>query len=460
MTRSSGGPARVICQAAIIDVPVWHSNGTILFAQMDVGISAVSADGGTVTQITTLDQSRREINHMWPTWLPDGCFWYRNTIEDNGSQFILVDPVKGTRGPAFDHAKVAAALSAATGATYDATHLPFQAFEFSRDRQNVSFTVQAPGARGQAPAAARGLGRYTCDVQGKACAPTPGGGAGAPGAPGRAGRGAAGAPAPAPESVSPDGKSAVFIRNDNLFVRDVATGSETRLTTDGAEDFGYATDNAGWTRSDRPVLTWSPDSKKIATFQQDQRGVGEMYLVETKVGHPILHQWKYPLPGDDVVTTIQRVVIHLGGPRVVRLKLPPDQHRTSPADDVKGRGGEMEDLQWSPDGTMLAFISTSRDHKHEVLRVANAETGEVRDVLEEKVATVFESGNNRWKFLSASNEFIWFSERDNWGQLYLYDARTGKLKNKITDGEGNVTQIVRVDEKARRVNGSQYDLLR
>ena len=103
-----------------------------------------------------------------PTWLPDGCFWYRNTIEDNASQFILVDPVKGTRGPAFDHAKVAAALSAATGATYDATHLPFQAFEFSRDRQNVSFTVQAPGARGQAPAAARGLGRYTCDVQGKA----------------------------------------------------------------------------------------------------------------------------------------------------------------------------------------------------------------------------------------------------------------------------------------------------
>jgi hypothetical protein len=75
------------------------------------------------------------------------------------------------------------------------------------------------------------------------------------------------------------------------------------------KDFGYATDNAGWAKSDRPVVLWSPDSKRVATFQQDQRGVGEMYLVETKVGHPTLQAWKYPLPGDDVVTTIQRVVI-------------------------------------------------------------------------------------------------------------------------------------------------------
>ena len=89
-----------------------------------------------------------------------------------------------------------------------------------------------------------------------------------------------------------------FIRDWNLWVRDVATGKETQLTTDGVKDFGYATDNAGWTKSDRPILVWSPDSKQIATFQQDQREVGEMYLVSTKVGHPQLEAWKYPLPGD------------------------------------------------------------------------------------------------------------------------------------------------------------------
>ena len=68
----SGGPARVICAAAIIDVPTWHRNGTILFAQTDVGIFRVPADGGMPTQVTRLDATRREINHLWPAWLPDG----------------------------------------------------------------------------------------------------------------------------------------------------------------------------------------------------------------------------------------------------------------------------------------------------------------------------------------------------------------------------------------------------
>ena len=72
-------------------------------------------------------------------------------------------------------------------------------------------------------------------------------------------------------------------------------------------------------------------------------------------------------------------------------------------------------------------------------------------MLEETVATQFESGNGRvnWHVLPASNEVIWFSERDNWGQLYLYDLTTGKLKQQITTGDGNVTQLLRIDEKTR-----------
>ena len=241
--------------------------------------------------------------------------------------------------------------------------------------------------------------------------------------------------------------------NDNLWVRDVATGAETRLTSDGTKDFGYATDNAGWSRSDRPVLLWSPDSKKIATFQQDQRGVGEMYLVETKVGHPTLQAWKYPLPGDEVVTTIQRVVIHLDGPRVVRLGVGPDQRRGTITDDIKGRGTDWDDVEWSADSKQLAFVSTSRDHKVEQFRVADASSGAVREVFEEKTPTYFESGTGtaNWRFLPASNEVIWLSERDDWAQLYLYDLQTGRLKNAITTGDGNVTQVLRVDEKARQV---------
>jgi dipeptidyl aminopeptidase/acylaminoacyl peptidase len=138
---------------------------------------------------------------------------------------------------------------------------------------------------------------------------------------------------------------------------------------------------------------------------------------------------------------------------VVRLNLPPDQHRSTLCDNIACRGGEWADVQWDKDGAKLAFVSTSRDHKQETLRIADATTGVVRDVLEEKVSTFFESGNGRvnWRYLPDTKEFLWFSERDNWGHLYLYDAETGKLKNQITKGDWNVTQLLRVDEKNRQL---------
>jgi dipeptidyl aminopeptidase/acylaminoacyl peptidase len=365
-----------------------------------------------------------------PTWLPDGRFWYRVTTE-TGAEFVLIDPMRGTRTQAFDHTRLAATLSSTTGAKYEAFKLPFQQIDFSPDGKTISFSIERR--------------RFTCDVTGNQCIVANDDNAA------RAvnQRGGFGANAMA---ISPDGKRTAFIRDYNLWVRDAATGKETQLTTDGVKDFGYATNNAGWTKSDSPVLVWSPDSKKIATFQHDGRGVGEMYLVNTQVGHPKLEAWKYPLPGDAKIFMIERVVIDADTAKIVRLKMPADPHRSSLCDHIVC-GGTWADVEWSADSKQLAFASTSRDHKETKLRIANPETGEVRDVLEEKVATFFESGNNRvgpnWRFLAGSNELIWFSERDNWGQLYLYDANTGKLKHQITTGEGNVTQILRVDEKNR-----------
>jgi dipeptidyl aminopeptidase/acylaminoacyl peptidase len=146
---------------------------------------------------------------------------------------------------------------------------------------------------------------------------------------------------------------------------------------------------------------------------------------------------------------IERVIIDLDARKVIRLKMPPDQHRTTLCDDLKCR--DWSDVQWSPDASQVVFVSSSRDHKQATLRVANASTGEVRDVLEEKVATQYESGWRRanWYYLAGSSEVIWFSERSNWGHLYLYDFSTGKLKHAITSGDWVVTELVRVDEKER-----------
>src|SRR5438477_3340041 len=114
-----------------------------------------------------------------PNWMPDDRFWYRVTTE-KGTEYIVVDPVRGTKVSHSDQSRI-------------------------------------PGA--SSPNAI------------------------------------------ANSVVSRDGKRAVFIRNFNLWMTDVGSGKETQLTKDGVKDFGYATDNAGWTRSERPIVLWSPDSK-------------------------------------------------------------------------------------------------------------------------------------------------------------------------------------------------------
>ena len=257
-----------------------------------------------------------------------------------------------------------------------------------------------------------------------------------------------------PDSVtSPDGRYAAFIRDFNLWVKDLTTDQDRPLTVDGVKDFGYATDNAGWIKSDAPVLLWSPDSKKIATFQHDARGVSDMYLVATTTGAPRLEAWKYPLPQDKEIFRIHRVVIEVEPARVVKLLMSPDQHRSTINDHVAA-GNRFLDVEWYPDGSHLAFVSSSRDHKSAILRVAQADTGEVRTVMQETVPTQFQSGiaatgNVNWRLLPASGEVLWWSQRDNWGHLYLYDLTTGGLKRQVTTGAWNVADVLHVDEKAR-----------
>jgi dipeptidyl aminopeptidase/acylaminoacyl peptidase len=355
-----------------------------------------------------------------PTWTADGRFWYRATTPQ-GAAYFMVDPARGTREPLFDPARLTPAVGTA-GGEIPAGQIP-AVLDLTEDGRRA--TVMTRG------------GRFTCDLQAYTCT-----------------RAAA---TPEDASVSPDGRMAAFIRDNNLWVKELASGRETQLTTDGTEDFGYATNNAGWVHGDDPVLTWSPDSRQIATFQHDGRGVGNMYLVSTNVGQPRLEAWRYPLPGDSVIFRIHRVVVNLADParpRVVRFQMPPDQHRSTVSDHVQCGGGTVCDLQWFPDGSKVAFVSSSRDHKTAWMRVADARTGEVRTLFEERSQTQVGDASfteNLWRVVPSTNELIWWSQREGWTRLYLYDLNTGRLKNAITTGEGNVMDIVRVDERARTI---------
>ena len=352
-----------------------------------------------------------------PKWLDNNRMSYRVPTE-NGHQFIIADMKSGTKKPAFDHKAIADALSS-DKQKYLGENLPFTQYQFNDDYSVITFKVADKS--------------YNCELTLKQC----------------------GVEAKKPdyknEVLSPDGTQSAFIREFNLWVRDTETLVETQLTTDGIQHFGYATNNAGWVRSKTPVLLWSPDSKKIATFQHDSRKVGDMHLVSTKVGHPELDSWKYPLPGDKAIFTVQRVIIDVVAKKVTRLKMSPDAQRSTITDHIYSRG-KFLDVQWSENSKSLAFVSVSRDHKQATLRIANTRTGNVKTIMDEKARTFFESGTGKvnWHYLPESNEILWFSQRSDWGHLYLYDLTTAKLKHTVTQGDWNVLQVVKID-KAQRV---------
>jgi dipeptidyl-peptidase-4 len=363
------------------------------------------------------------------SYLTDGRVFFRDP-GTNGTAYMIADPVKGTVTPAFDNVKLAAALNDAQGA----------AARSKIDAARLSVTSYEPEAAGGFAVVVRGT-TFHCDAMMK-CVSESGSTTARPAAPGgRRRRGESG-------NESPDKKMAAFIRDNNLWVREIATGKETALTTDGVTDFGYATDNAGWQHSDAAVLTWSDDGKKIATFQLDQRKTGMMYMVPVTNRHPTLEAWHYPLVGDKDVTMIEPVVIDVATAKVTRLKSAPLEHRSMECDDVSCGEGKWSDVDFSPDGSQLAFVATSRDHKDEWVRVADTATGEVREVYHEHVPTYYGwQSRMDWKVLWGANEFLWVSERSNYAQIYRYDLKTGALKGEVTHGDGPVTDIPLVDEK-------------
>lgn len=366
-----------------------------------------------------------EISNNRPNWLKNNQFWY---IKKNGTtnQFMLVNPVKKTENPLFDNQKLTEALNQATSKTYKADALPFQTLTLSDDGKSIYFLADGKNwDYNLTTKTIKTVEKLNTQTSVRRVSRNEG-------------------------VLSPNGKFAAFIKDDNLWVKNTETNQLTQLTTDGEKNYGYATDNAGWTHSDNAILRWSPDSKKIATFKQDQRKVSDMYLVTTNVGAPKLEAWKYPLPGDKFIPMIERVIIEVETPKVIKLKIPADPHRASLSDDISS-SGTFDDVDWSADGIQLAFLSTYRDHKQEKFRIADAATGEVREVFEEVVATQYESGQGaiNWNYLEKTNEIIWYSERDDWGHLYLYDAKTGKLKNQITKGTFTISRVVKTDEAKR-----------
>jgi dipeptidyl-peptidase 4 len=410
--------SHVIPVAVLLTSIAAHAQTGRVYTSDDYGRAANLLNAGTISLV---DHAIKEA-----TFIGGDRFWYLDS--ENGLPTLMVaDAATRTKSAAYDPVRMAAALHAAGLEETDPNRIHPDEFNLLEDGRGARITID--GTRYKCALGAE----YRCSLELA---------------------GPAGTPKPSLSDASladfsPDGRRAVFLRDWNLWVRDIATGAEKQLTKDGVKDYGYATDNAGWAHTEHAIVVWSPDSKKIATFQQDQRKTGEMYAVTSRIGHPHLETWKYPLVGDKDVTMIERVLIDVDRAKVTRLKMPPDQHRSTLCDHLIC-DGPWEDVQWADDAKTLAFVSTSRDHKVENMRIADAATGAVRDVFTETAPTFFESGYKHvnWRYLSRRNEILWFSQRENWGNLYLYDAGTGKLKHAVTEGAWNVDEVLHVNQES------------
>lgn len=352
-------------------------------------------------------------------------FWYlRQTAA--GSEFVVIDAATGARAPAFDAVRVAAALARITGTQVTASALPFTTITLEGD--SLAFVTNGIGYRCV-------LATSACDATG----PVP----------------------PADWLVSPDGTRAVFVRDGNLWLRDIAGNKENALTSDATTDQRWATAvepsdfrvirrlRAGL--SPPPVLTrWTPDGKALVTVRVDLTGVDpDPYLDYAPTDgsmRPRALSIRVSLPGEprarnrfyivDTATGAQRSLAY----NFDALGLNPSE--------PSGAG-------WTADGRLLMALPLF-DTSGAVLLEIDPVAATVREVIREP--GVFPAllnaggyGVANFALLDGGRSVIWPSARTGWPQLYRYDVRTGRMRNAVTDGKWVVRSLLKVDETIGRL---------
>jgi dipeptidyl aminopeptidase/acylaminoacyl peptidase len=362
------------------------------------------------------------------TWIgQDARFWYRRSVK-GGHEFILVDAATLAKRRAFDHDRIAAALSKQTGAGYTALTLPFNRFTFADEEKTIEFTLDQT--------------RWRCVVADSRCTKSD-----PPPAPAGALRGVSGPIRVAPSGsserarTSPDGKWEAVVRNFNLAIRASGDKKTTMLSTDGSEGDYY----------ELTSVAWSPDSTKLVAYRIKPGYRRSINYVESSPEdqlQPRPWQMQYAKPGD-ALDLQQPVVFQIAPARQVAV-----------ANDLFPNPYDLSRLAWRKDGRAFTFEYNQRGHQvYRVIEV-DAATGRARSVISEEPKTFFYY-NNANDTLSAGKRFrhdvadgtevVWMSERDGWNHLYLIDGATGAVTQQITKGEWAVRGVEKVDEIARQI---------
>ena len=393
-----------------------------------------------------------------PNWIGDtDVFWYRKSVK-GGHEFVRVDAAAATKEAAFDHARLATALTRVLGTEVTAVTLPFSEFDYENGGGSITFVreeslwrcslanygcvnagpapVRRPGGRGglTSPESPSGLGEtlpYPTETPWE-----DGWGNGADvlevlqqQLQGRGGRVRENA------AASPDGRWEAYIQNYNIYLRPAGTEEGKPLSYDGSEGNFYTL------RS----IAWSPDSRKLVgyrTIPGYRREVHYVVSSPTDQLQPKDSARYYQKPGD-VMDLRQPVLFDVGSGRrtVIDDALFPNAYNLTPA-------------AWWKDSR--AFTLEYNQRGHQVYRIieVDATTGQARAIIDEQSGpdSFIHYSGGRYRYdVADGREIIWQSERDGWQHLYLYDGATGRVKNQITRGEWVVRGVERVDEEARQI---------
>jgi len=339
-----------------------------------------------------------------PNWIAgEDRFWYvRRTPEDK--RFVLVDVAGKCKAPAFDHDRLAAALTKATGKTVKPERLPFESFRLDEKREQIRFVTN--GANWMCT-----LSTYECREEGR--------------------------PVARPADVSffadfpgygraltddmtvksPDGKWEALQREHNLFLRNAATGQDTRLTEDGSENNDYSLYPSSPMLMLRmgtpkiripPSVFWSPDSSRIVGYRVDWRISPRLTLVQSAPstgGLPVAYTYHAPVAGNPDVARVYPIIFDVATKKNLAVK-------TEPLEWLWYEAGPFRP-EWSRDGSRFYFVDATRGFQRVQLKEADVRSGATRTLVDESST----------KYVNYNLAFFNWRRLDDGGLLWNLGAR-------------------------------------
>jgi len=240
-------------------------------------------------------------------------------------------------------------------------------------------------------------------------------------------------------TISPDGLNVAFARENNLFIRNIATRAETKITDDGAWE-QIINGGTDWVNEEEFAFTraffWSPDSKKIAFYKFNESHVKRFSMTQYGELYPTSYQYKYPKAGEENAT-ISLHIYDLQNQQTIPVAIGNDSTQYIPR------------IKWTNQPNTLCVLRLNRHQDNLDYLLVNANTGKSTVILNEKSSTYIDINDDLY-FLKNSNQFIISSEKDGFNHLYLYDLK-GKLINQITKGNWDLTSFYGLNEKENTI---------